>query len=185
MADTDRSPLFDSENNQLLHTVKDLPEIGVRIPPEVMREKPLVMRVYAELVTLAKGNDGATVILPTRDEMARICDCGRRQYTEAEYRLHEIGWITIQNLEEPGRTTRRRIVVKCLQMVITDGLRMQEMSEMIKKLVRRTEAGLHKIYYRTIRSTTPEGPARVTPAVLNRLLELAGPLISLLHLDIE
>jgi hypothetical protein len=146
MADTDRSPLFDSENNQLIHTVKDLPEIGVRIPPEVLEEKGLVVKVYGKLVQLAKGNDGATVILPPRAEMAKICDCGLKQYIAAEYRLHEIGWITIQNLEEPGRTTRRRIVVKCLQMVITDGLRMQEMSEMIKKLIRGTQAGLHKIY---------------------------------------
>ena len=120
---------------------------------EVLQEKPIVVKVYGHLVALAKGYDGANVILPPRSEMCKVCGCSEHTYRDAEYRLHEIGWITIQNLEESGRTTRRRIVVKCLQMVITDTLRMEELTEAVKKLVRRTEAGLHKIYYRTFRTT--------------------------------
>jgi hypothetical protein len=150
-------PIVDPETNQIINSFERLNDFGVQIPPDIENEDPVVWKVYVKLVRLAKSNDGKEVELPPRDEFAAICGTSRNILRDSMYRLHELGWITITNLNQPGRIKRNRVIVKFLEPMIVNKAVMVEMWERFKEFVGggqialnpsvTVDPTLHNIYY--------------------------------------
>ena len=146
MDDNDNTRLIDSEMNRMLQTN----DTDVQLPQSLLTEESPVIKAYAVLVSIAKSSNITEVQLPPRDTRAILYGVNHSRVNEIEMRLHELGWITITNLNQPGMSVRRRIIVKYNQLRLINDRIMFEMVERLKMYTGnagKPELALHKIYY--------------------------------------
>lgn len=133
-------------------------DILPQIPLDILRnDHPLDIRVYIEAAIIDDTKGSKPFELPPREIMARQCGCGIHQLTASYKRLHEAGWLRILNLEAPGKTRRRLVIlrylkpVQMLQVISSEGTEARASKTVVS--ARQTPQGivisaLHNIYRR-------------------------------------
>lgn len=133
MDEKDAPKLVDTELKRILQ-----PRIEVPVPIELADEDASVLKGYLVLVRLVQQSGSDTVELPPRDERARLYGCDNRSVNAIEYRLHELGLIRISNMNQPGKKTRRRIIleIKLIQTYMSQavGIDLDALTARLKEL---------------------------------------------------